>query len=182
MALTATIFKVNAQISDLDRGYYAEHQLTLARHPSETDERMMVRLIAFALHASDELTFTRGLCVDDEPELWQKSLTGEIDLWIDVGQPDPKRLRKACARARQVVLYTYGGSGARQWWQRNAEALQRFVNLAVYELPEESLSALPRLVKRSMQLHCTIQDGQIWVGDEAQGFAIIPTTLKPVEG
>ena len=99
MALTATIFKASLQISDLDRHYYGEHQLTLARHPSETDERMMVRLLAFILHADEQLNFTRGLCVDDEPDLWQKNLTNEIELWIDVGLPDERRVRKACSRA-----------------------------------------------------------------------------------
>ena len=108
MALSATIFKANLQVSDMDRNYYAEHLLTLARHPSETDERMMVRLLAYALHADEYLNFTKGLCADEEPDLWLKNLTDEIELWIDVGQPDERRLRKACSRAAQVYLYLYG--------------------------------------------------------------------------
>jgi uncharacterized protein YaeQ len=163
MALTATIFKASLQISDLDRSYYGEHQLTLARHPSETDERMMVRLLAFALHADEELSFTKGLCVDDEPDLWQKSLSGEIDLWIDVGLPDERRVRKACSRAARVCLYAYGGRAAEQWWQRNADKLQRFANLRVVELPEEQSRLLANMAQRSMQLQCTIQDGEVWV-------------------
>ena len=105
MALSATIFKIDLNIADMDRNYYADHRLVIARHPSETDERMMVRVLAFACHASDSLQFTRGLSSDeDEPDIWDKDLTGNIETWIDVGQPDPKRVRKACGRARQVFI------------------------------------------------------------------------------
>src|SRR5512147_3279852 len=105
MALKSTIFKAELQISDMDRNYYGSHSLTIARHPSETDERMMVRLLAFALHANEGLAFGRGLSTDDEPDLWQRDLTGAIRLWIDVGLPDEKLLRRACGRADEVVVY-----------------------------------------------------------------------------
>ena len=134
MALTATIFKASLQVSDMNRHYYADHQLTLARHPSETDERMMVRLLAFALHADERLSFTKGLCVDDEPDLWQKSLSNEIELWVDVGLPDEKRVRKACSRAMQVCLYLYGGRNAELWWNKNSANLQCYHNLTVVEI------------------------------------------------
>ena len=114
MASNATIFKATMQISDMDRHYYEDHALTLARHPSETDERMMVRLLAFALHAHENLSFGRGLSSEEEPALWQKDLTGAIDLWIEVGQPDEKTIRQACGRAKQVCIYIYGGRGADQ--------------------------------------------------------------------
>jgi len=103
MALNATIFKAVLQIADMDRNYYRDHALTIARHPSETDERMMVRLLAFVLHAHEALSFGKGLSADGEPDLWQKDLTGAIELWIDVGQPDEKSIRKACGRAKQVT-------------------------------------------------------------------------------
>jgi uncharacterized protein YaeQ len=175
MALTATIFKAHLQISDLDRPYYGDHQLTLARHPSETEERMMVRLLAFALHADENLNFTKGLCVDEEPDLWLKSLTGEIELWIDVGLPDERRVRKACNRAAQVCLYLYGGRAAGLWWQRNADKLQRFSNLRVIELPEEQSKGLASLVQRSMALQCTVQDGEIWLscGDQSLSISLL---------
>ena len=108
MALKATIFKVGLQVADMERGYYGDHALTVARHPSETDERMMLRVLAFALHAGPDLAFGKGLSTDDEPDLWQRDLTGAIALWIDVGQPDEKLLRRACGRAREVVVYAYG--------------------------------------------------------------------------
>ena len=125
MALKATIFKAELTVSDTDRGYYATHALTIARHPSETDERMMVRLLAFAVHAGESLQFTTGLSTEGEPDLWQRSPSNEIDLWIDVGLPDEKHLRRACGRARQVVVYAYGGNRAGIWWARVGDALSR---------------------------------------------------------
>ena len=174
MALSSTIFKANLQISDMDRHYYEEHQLTLARHPSETDERMMVRLLAFALHAHEQLSFTKGLCDDEEPALWQKSLSDEIDLWIDVGMPDERRLRKACNRSNQVCLYLYGGRNAELWWQRNSNKLQRFTNLSVIEISEETCLELLGLVERSMQIQCTVQDGEAWLNSGDRTVSVTP--------
>jgi uncharacterized protein YaeQ len=130
MALKATIFKANLQVSDLDRHYYGEHTLTLARHPSETDERMMMRMLAFALNAHELLQFGKGLSDTDEPDLWQKDLTGSIVQWIEVGQPDEKRLVRACGKADAVAIYAYGRS-AETWWDASAARLARARNLAV---------------------------------------------------
>jgi len=174
MALNATIFKATLQIADMDRSYYHTHSLTLARHPAETDERMMVRLLAFSLHAADPLQFTKGLCADDEPDLWQRDLTGQIDLWIDVGLPDANRLRKACGRASQVFLYCYGGRSAEIWWQRNADKLRRFTNLEIRNLPAAETRQLAALAQRTMELHCSIQDGQVCLGDATQSLIILP--------
>ncbi|WP_313952243.1 YaeQ family protein [Accumulibacter sp.] len=174
MALKATIFKAELTVSDTDRGYYATHALTIARHPSETDERMMVRLLAFALHASDTLQFTKGLSTEDEPDLWQKSLTDEIELWIDVGLPDEKHLRKACGRARQVVVYAYGGSKASLWWERVADALGRFDNLSIFTLPRETSVALAALTQRGMTIACMITDGSAWLSDATENILVEP--------
>ncbi len=167
MALKATIFKAELQIADMDRHYYESHSLTLARHPSESDERMMVRLLAFALNAREGLQFTKGLSEDDEPELWQRSFSDEIGLWIELGQPDEKRIRKACARAQRVVIYTYQPRSAEVWWQQNSRRLQRFDNLAVFSVAQASVVELTRFTARTMRLQCNIQDGQIWIGDES---------------
>ena len=172
MALKATVFKAEVQVSDLDRHHYQDYDLTLARHPSETDERIMLRLLAFALNADPQLSFTKGLCADDEPELWIKDLTGSIDLWIDLGQPDPKRLRRACGRARRVLLYNYGGRGAELWWQNHAEALMEMANMEVFAFSAEDGTALANLAARKMQLQCTIQEGQIWLGDAETSLEI----------
>ena len=178
MALKATIFKADLQIADMDRGYYATHALTLAQHPSETDERMMVRLLVFALHASDTLSFTKGISTDDEPDLWQKDLTGAIELWIDIGQPDEKRIRKACGRARQVLVYCHSGHGAELWWQKARDALARFGNLKVINLPADAAKALGKLAQRSMQLQCTLQDGQIWMANGEDSIQLDLTLWK----
>ena len=178
MASNATIYKAALQISDMDRDYYQDHAITLARHPSETDERMMVRLLAFALHADEALSFGRGLSTEDEPALWQKDLTGAIDLWIEVGQPDEKSLRQACGRATQVVVYSYGGRGADLWWEKNRSTLERLHNLAVMNLPLEGSRALAQLAQPSMQLACTIQEGQVWIGEGASSAHVELMPLK----
>jgi uncharacterized protein YaeQ len=168
MALKSTIFKAELQISDMSRGYYGDHSLTIARHPSETDERMMVRLLAFALHAHETLVFADSIGTDDEPSLWQKDLTGAIQLWIDVGQPDEKRIRRACGRATQVFIYSYGGHGVDVWLNQIRSGLERSKNLTVINLPASGPPALARLAQRSMKLQFTIQDSQVWVTDDRE--------------
>jgi uncharacterized protein YaeQ len=148
----------------MDRGYYGDHNLTIARHPSETDERMMARVLAFALHAGERLSFTKGLSADDEPDLWQKSLTGEVEVWVDVGLPDERRLRKACRKAKQVYVYAYGGRGVTSWWQKLAAPARELDNLQVLNLPFEASQALAELAARTMVLQCTVQEGQVWFG------------------
>jgi uncharacterized protein YaeQ len=165
MALKATIFKAELHVSDMDRNYYHDHSLTIARHPSENDERMMVRLLAFALHANDALTFAEGMSTDDEPALWQKDLTGAIELWIEVGQPDEKRIRRACGRARQVVVYSFGGHGADVWLKQVKSGLEVSKNLTIVNLPAGASQDLTKIAQRTMELQCTIQDGQIWLSD-----------------
>ncbi len=177
MALKATIFKADLQIADMDRRYYGDHTLTIARHPSETDERMMVRLLAFALHAHEALSFGRGLSTDDEPDLWQKDLTGKIEFWIDVGLPDEKRIRRACGRARQVFVYSYGGRGAELWWQQIGDKLGRSNKLTVINLPQAGTRALAGLAARNMQLQYTIQDGQVWVVNDRESVQLDPQTV-----
>ncbi len=177
MALKSTIFKADLQIADMDRHYYDTHALTLARHPSETDERMMMRVLAFALHADPALTFGKGLSADDEPDLWQKDLTGAIDLWIEVGQPDDKRIMKACGRAERVVIYSYSAT-SHIWWSQIGSRVERARNLEVYQVPAETSQALGRLAQRTMQLQCTIQDAQAWITAEAESIPISLDTLK----
>jgi uncharacterized protein YaeQ len=162
----------------MDRQYYGDHALTLARHPSETDERMMMRLLAFVLHAHEALLFGRGLSTEEEPALWRKDLTGAIDLWVEVGQPEEKTLRRACGRAKQVCIYTYGGRGADQWWEKHLVTLERLNNLAVMNLPLDGSRVLTALAQPSMQLQCTIQEGQIWIADGEHNVHMVLTKLK----
>jgi uncharacterized protein YaeQ len=178
MAIKATIFKANLQIADMERHYYQDHTLTLARHPSETDERMMVRLLAFALHAHEFLEFGQGMTADDEADLWQKDLTGSIELWIDVGIPDEKLIRKACGRANKVIVYAYGGRTAEMWFAQNSVQFERLTNLTVINLPVESTRGIAKLAQRNMQLQCTIQDGQLWLSDGVESVQVERVRLK----
>ncbi|HLP97285.1 MAG TPA: YaeQ family protein [Sideroxyarcus sp.] len=178
MAIKATIFKANLQIADMERHYYQDHQLTLARHPSETDERMMVRLLAFALHAHEHLEFGQGMTDEGEADLWQKDLTGAIELWIDVGIPDEKLIRKACGRSNQVVVYSYGGRVADMWFAQNSAQFERQKNLAIINLRPEDTRELSKLAQRSMDLQCTIQDGQVWLSDGNASVQVERLMLK----
>jgi uncharacterized protein YaeQ len=178
LAIKATVFKANLQIADMDRHYYAEHAITLSRHPSETDERMMVRLLAFALHAHEYLEFGQGMTDDESADLWQKDLTGVIELWIDVGLPDEKFIRKACGRANQVIVYCYGGRAAQMWFDQNARQFERLRNLTVINIAQESTRAIAALAQRTMQLQCNIQEGEVWLMDDKETVSIGREILK----
>lgn len=178
MALKSTIFKAQLQVSDLDRGYYAEHALTLARHPSENDQRMMVRLLAFALFADARLEFGRGISSEDEPALWQKDYGGAILRWIEVGLPDERLLRKASGRAAQVVVLAYGGRAVDVWWEKDRSAFERLRNLTVLAIGDDDCAALAALAERTMQITCTIQDGAVWLSGGEATVTIAPRVLQ----
>lgn len=172
MALKATIYKAELTVSDLDRDYYATHALTLALHPSETEARMMLRVMAFALHAHEELAFTRGLSSTDEPDLWRHHPDGTIEEWIELGQPDEKRLRKACGRARSVTVYCHGRQAPQAWRKSLGSVLDRFDNLTVRQVDPATEQALAGLAHRQMRLNALIQDGRLWLGDDRDNIAV----------
>lgn len=178
MAIKSSISKVRLNLSDLDSDVYGDFNLAVARHPSETEARMMLRIIAFALHAHDRLEFGRGISTDDEPDLWLKDLTGEIELWVELGTPDPDRLRKACGRARKVVLYAYGERSVSVWWEKHAAALARFRNLAIHTISDADRDALAKLASSNLNLQCTISGGELWVTDAAQTVEVRPAVLR----
>lgn len=178
MALKATIFKAELQVSDLDRHYYASHALRVARHPSETDARMMLRLLAFALHADEALQFTRGISTVDEPDLWQIAPDGTIELWIELGQPDERRLRQACGRARRVVVVSYGDRAAGPWWDKLGPRVAGLGRLTVLHVADGPLQALAGLAARNMQLDCTIDGGVAWLTDGVSSIELAPAVLK----
>lgn len=178
MAIKATIYKASVQVSDMDRHHYQSYDLTLALHPSETEERMMTRLAAFALLADEkegdeQLSFTKGLSTDDEPDLWQKNFSDEILLWVELGQPDEKRLRKACGRAKDVVVVNYNDKSD-IWWEQNKGKTSRFDNLRVLQFAESEIQTLEGLCARTMQLNVTIQDGEMWISSEQGECALHP--------
>lgn len=178
MAQNATIYKVELSVSDMDRHYYETHKLTIAKHPSETDERLMVRLLAFALNAHELLEMTKGLSTDDEPDIWQKSLRGELDVWVALGLPSEKVLRQSCSKSAKVIVYPYGGKPAEVWWDKIKGTTTRFNNLSVINLPEAETHALAKLANRAMKLQVNIQDGDIMVSLDDAIVYVTPTPWK----
>jgi uncharacterized protein YaeQ len=186
MALKSTIFKANLAVADIDHGHYADHALTLARHPSETDERMMVRLAALALNAHQltdlcggdgTLAFGAGLSDVDEPDVWLRDYTGAARLWIEVGQPEDKPLMRACGKADRVVVYAFHHA-AEVWWRGIEGKIARARNLDVWRLPAAASQQLATLAQRSMQLQATIQEGVLTLGDGNASVDIEPLRWK----
>lgn len=182
MALKSTVYKATLQVADMDRSHYRDHTLTLALHPSETEERLMMRVLAHALQApTDEhdtpLVQARGLSDTDEPDLWQHDRTGALLHWIEVGLPDERRMTRACGRSERVTIYAYAASTP-IWWKGVADKLTRVNNLAVWQVDAEASQALAALANRSMQLQVTVQDGIVWVSDGTQSVELHPQALK----
>ncbi len=180
--MTGTICKAQIEIVDTDRHVYQERSLTVVRHPSETDERMMVRLLALALTtpADDKngtVELAKSLWDDDEPDLWHRDLTGHIVHWITIGQPDEKRILKACGRADQVTVYAFGSS-APTWWSGVERKLSRARNLEVWHVPAAAAAELGSLAGRSMRFQVTVQDGTVWVRTGDREVELQPDRLR----
>ncbi len=167
MALKATIYKADLNIANMDTHQYSDHQLTLALHPSETIERLMVRIAAFARFADEQLEFTKDLFETNEPALWQKDLTGQLEKWIEVGCPDEDKVKKASSRCKQVAIIAYG-SQVSDWWKKNSK-IKTLDNVEVWQISEASTEALQALCERTMQLQLNVMDGE-WtsIGNHAQ--------------
>jgi len=178
MAQKATIYKAELSVSDMDRHYYETHNLTIAKHPSETDDRLMLRLIAFALNANEQLEFTKGISTDDEPDIWQKSLSGELELWVTLGLPSEKIVRQSCGKADEVIIYCYGGRTAEMWWDKIQNSTTRFDNLQVINLSENDVSELGKQASRSMRMQVNIQDGEVMVSVNDGVIYITPDKWK----
>lgn len=177
MSLKSTVMKAELQLSDLDRNRYGTFPLTLAQHPSETDLRLMVRVLAFVLYADERLALGRGLSSEDEPDLWRRDYSGEIEQWIDLGQPDESRIRKACGRSREVVVVSYSGRSAAVWWEKQRGFLQRQKNLTLIDIDGAQAEALAGLVERSMRLTVMIQDAVVQVMSDAGSVEVTPRVL-----
>lgn len=174
MALKATIYKAHINVADLDRHVYIDKSHTLACHPSETVQRLMLRLITWGLNADEDLLFTKGLCDTDEPDLWIKNLSDEIELWIDLGLPDEKRLKKAAHRAKKALIVAYGDNAAPIWWQQNKAKIQQYGNISVMFVNDQTLAELEDLTERSMQLQLTIEGEQGWLSAGERSCTINP--------
>ncbi|WP_312273063.1 YaeQ family protein [Pseudescherichia sp.] len=178
MALKATIYKATVNVADLDRNQFLDATLTLARHPSETQERMMLRLLAWIKFANERLQFSRGLSAEDEPEAWLRNDHMGIDLWIELGLPEERRIKKACSQSKEVALFTYNSRAAQVWWQQNHNKLSGFSNLSIWYLDDEQLAQLSAFASRTMVLQATIQDGAIWLSDAENNVEIHLTTWQ----
>ncbi|MGP1614806.1 MAG: YaeQ family protein [Pollutimonas bauzanensis] len=172
MALRATISKLELHVADMVRGYYDSHTLTVARHPSETQERMMLRVLAFALYASEGMAFTRGLSTTEEPSLWEKDLTGTILTWIELGHPDERRMLQASGKSQKVVVLCYGGHASQVWWQGAQAGVARAQNLVVLAVHPAQVQALARFAQRNMTLHVTIEEGTALVSSADDSVAV----------
>jgi uncharacterized protein YaeQ len=186
VALKSTIFKAQLAVADIDHGYYSDHALTLARHPSETDERMMVRLAALAFHAhavqtvcngDATLAFGAGLSNPEEPDVWLRDFTGATRLWIEVGQPDDSAITKACRQSDAVAVYAFHHA-AEVWWRGIENKLSRLSNLEVWRIPATASQELERFASRSMQLQATLQEGVLSLADGARHVEIEPLRWK----
>jgi len=177
MALKAKIYKVNIELANMDRNYYDSLQLTLARHPSETEQRLMVRLISYILNAHPDLQFGKGVGDEDEAAIWQVNYSNEISLWIELGQLDEKRIKKACNKAAKVKLYCYGSS-VNTWWSQTQNTLQKLPKLSIEQFDTSTTNALVKLLSRSMEFQCSIQDGQLWLSCGDETLLIETNTLK----
>mgnify|MGYP001558423915 CR=1 FL=1 len=176
MALNATIYKIILHVANMDTHYYEKHSLTMAKHPSETDERLMVRLLAFALYADETLAFGKDIGDEREPSLWKRDLSGDIELWIELGLPAERVIRKACSRAKKAVLLIYGAQ-ADLWWRNNQKEFVRKSNLSVFQLPYPDTQSLAKMAKRSMDITCTLEDGLVTLMDGQQILHIQPKAL-----
>ncbi len=177
MAIKSTVYKIDLYLANMDQHYYHQHHLTLAKHPSETDERLMVRVLAFAMYADEALTFGKGISADNEATLWIKDLTGDVNLWVEIGQPDERIIRKACIRAKQVVLILYGAH-TDLWWQHHHRTFTQRTNLTVIQLPYSETKAMAAMANRSMSLTCNIDQRQIMLINDEVTATINPIVLK----
>lgn len=175
MALKSTIYKFDVSITDLDRNYYNDHQLTVAKHPSETSERMMLRLLAFILNASETLEFTKGLSDTEEPDLWQRSLVDEIELWIELGQPSEQRIKKGCNQSQAMMIYAYDDNMFNEFWSKNKNKLHTRNNLMVSSIPTEVGEALVSGLVRTLAIQVTLQDGVVYLNFGDQSVEFSPT-------
>ncbi|WP_298971758.1 YaeQ family protein [uncultured Roseobacter sp.] len=178
MAQKATIYKVELSVCDMDRHYYETHKLTVAKHPSETDERLMVRMLAFALNAHENLELTKGLSTDVEPDIWRRSLSGELELWVALGLPSEKVVRQSCGKADKVIVYCYGGRTAEMWWEKIKNSTTRFENLQVVNLSDTNTGELAKLVSRALKLQVNVQDGEAMVSVDERIVYITPVKWK----
>ena len=181
MGSKVNILKATLNISDLDRNYYQEHKYTIAHQPPETGIYIIARILALALNAHERLENTKGTDTKHEPAIWQKDLTGAIESWIEIGEADEKRMRKACSRAKHVIIYTYKEGSSAIWWDNKRSKLNLLKNLSVISLPAQALDDLASMIERTMEWQCTIQDRHVWIANTDRTVEFDPIIWKEQE-
>ena len=176
MALKPTIYKFSITLSDLNRNYYDSLTLTVAQHPSETLERMMARVVAYCIYAEENLTFTKGLSAVDEPDIWAKSLDDQLMCWIDVGEPDVERVRKATRLAQEVKVVTFN-SKSDVWWSQSQDKFDE-LNVSVLQLPWSGVQVLAKLVQRTLDMSVTITGDSAFIAADSGECEIAWLFLK----
>ncbi len=178
MGSKVNISRLELNVSDIDRNYYQEHKFTMAHQPSETETYIIARILAFALNANDRLLFTKGNDRNHEPDIWQKDLIGDIELWIEIGEPLEKRVRKACACSKDVIIYTYNGPLSDTWWKQKSSKFKQLKNLSVINLPAQILEDLVTMINRTMELQFTINDRHVWISNKDRIVEFDPIIWK----
>ncbi|MGZ3788081.1 MAG: YaeQ family protein [Bacteriovorax sp.] len=168
MALKATIYKAKLSVANLNIHHYQDYNLTIAKHPSETNLRMMYRIVAFALLCQENLEFTKGLSTDSEPDLWKINYDGSVDHWIELGHPDERRIRQICSKAKQVSIYTYQDNTSLNWFKSIESVLHRFDHLSVTHLTVLDGQNIEDIVERGMNFSVSIEDNELWLSNEKE--------------
>lgn len=178
MALSATVFNFDIDLSDNDRGVYETLALRVAQHPSESDEYLIARVLAYLLEYTEGITFSRGVSEPEEPTISVRDLTGVIATWIEIGTPDSARLHKASKAASRVVVYCHK-EGA-QWLKGLAAAgIHRADALEIYAMDRDLIGALVSRLDRRMAFGVSITDRELYVsiGDDNLTGAVTRLSL-----
>ncbi|MCL9780071.1 YaeQ family protein [Vibrio sp. S4M6] len=176
MALKPTIYKFRIAVTDLNRDHYDNLNLTVAQHPSENNKRMLARVLAFCLNTGSSIAFTKGLSTVEEPDIWSHTLDNHIQLWIDVGEPDFERIKKASHKSEQVKIYTFNAKSD-VWWQQNQSQLTSLSKVEVYQFEHDSIEQLAQNLSRGMDLSVMVSEQSIFVDMDSGSFEIGWKTL-----
>jgi uncharacterized protein YaeQ len=162
MALTATIYNFDVELADTDRGVYQTLSFKVAQQPSESDEHMMARVLAYCLEYTEGIGFSKGIADPEDPALFVRDLTGALRVWIDIGSPDAARLHKASKAAPRVVVYTHKDP-AQLLRALDGERIHRAEALELYALDRELIAALVARRDRRTKLDLTVTQGHLYV-------------------
>jgi uncharacterized protein YaeQ len=178
MALKATIFKAKISLSNLNIHFYDELTLTIARHPSENNLRMMSRILAYLLTAQEGPVFTKGISSDTEPDIWIVNHDGSVDHWIELGHLDERRIRQSSSKAKKVSIFSYQGNQSLSWFSSIENGLSRFNNLNIIHFSFPENQNIEDFAERGMNFSCNIEDDEMWLSTEQDRICVQFQYLK----